>query len=116
MKLVLRLSNFRSFSADYTDLDLDDLTFLLGPNGAGKTAVLQALARMFSLDPALLHVSFRINLDTHQSTCLARMVFHSAGASIIEHAKERKSGSHWTLCWRKPDSNHRSRGRPPPSS
>ena len=28
------------------------MTFLLGPNGAGKTAVLQALARMFSLDPA----------------------------------------------------------------
>jgi stage III sporulation protein SpoIIIAA len=52
IKLVrLRLSNFRSFSADYTELDLDDLTFLLGPNGAGKTAVLQALARMFSLDP-----------------------------------------------------------------
>lgn len=53
MKLVrLRLSNFRSFGADYTELDLEDLTFLLGPNGAGKTAVLQALARMFSLDPA----------------------------------------------------------------
>lgn len=53
MKLVrLRLSNFRSFSADYTELDLDDLTFLIGPNGAGKTAILQALARMFSLDPA----------------------------------------------------------------
>jgi hypothetical protein len=53
MKLVrLRLSNFRSFSADGTELDLDDLTFFLGPNGAGKTAVLQALARMFSLDPA----------------------------------------------------------------
>jgi putative ATP-dependent endonuclease of OLD family len=52
MKLVrLRLSNFRSFSADHTELDLDDLTFLIGPNGAGKTAVLQALARMFSLDP-----------------------------------------------------------------
>ena len=51
MKLVrLRLSN--SFSADYTELDLDDLTFLIGPNGAGKTAILQALARMFSLDPA----------------------------------------------------------------
>jgi hypothetical protein len=47
-------------------------------------------------------------LDTHQSTCLARMVFHSAGASIIEHAKERKSGSHWTLCWREGDSNPRS--------
>ena len=53
MKLVrARLSKFRSFSADYTELGLDNLTFLLGPNGAGKTAVLQALARMFSLDPA----------------------------------------------------------------
>jgi putative ATP-dependent endonuclease of OLD family len=53
MKLVrLRLSNFRSFGADCTELDLDDLTFLLGPNGAGKTAVLQALARMFGIDPA----------------------------------------------------------------
>lgn len=53
MKLVrLRISNFRSFCEDFTELDLDDLTFLLGPNGAGKTAVLQALARLFSLDPA----------------------------------------------------------------
>lgn len=53
MKLVrLRLSNFRSFCPDYTELELDDLIFLLGPNGAGKTAVLQALARLFSLDPA----------------------------------------------------------------
>lgn len=53
MKLVrLRLSNFRSFSADQTEIALDDLTFLLGPNGAGKTAVLQALARMFGFDPA----------------------------------------------------------------
>lgn len=53
MKLErLRLSNFRSFCADYTEVELDDLTFLLGPNGAGKTAVLQALGRLFSLDPA----------------------------------------------------------------
>jgi putative ATP-dependent endonuclease of OLD family len=53
MKLVrLRLSNFRSFGADYTEIDLDNLTFLLGPNGAGKTAALQALARMFGFDPA----------------------------------------------------------------
>jgi putative ATP-dependent endonuclease of OLD family len=53
MKLVrLRLCNFRSFSGDSTELALDDLTFLLGPNGAGKTAALQALARMFGLDPA----------------------------------------------------------------
>lgn len=52
MKLVrLRLSNFRSFGADPTEIELDDMTFLLGPNGTGKTAVLQALARMFSLDP-----------------------------------------------------------------
>lgn len=53
MKLVrVRLSNFRSFCANCTEVELDDLTFLLGPNGSGKTAVLQALARLFSLDPA----------------------------------------------------------------
>jgi putative ATP-dependent endonuclease of OLD family len=53
MKLKrLRLSNFRSFGAAPTAVELDDITFVLGPNGAGKTAVLQALARMFSLDPA----------------------------------------------------------------
>ena len=52
MKLVrLRLYNFRSFGANTTELDLDDITFLIGPNGTGKTAVLQALARMFSPDP-----------------------------------------------------------------
>lgn len=52
MKLVrLHLSNFRSFGPGPTTIELDDMTFLLGPNGAGKTAVLQALARMFSLDP-----------------------------------------------------------------
>lgn len=53
MKLVrLRLSNFRSFGLGPTSIELDNMTFLLGPNGAGKTAVLQALSRMFSLDPA----------------------------------------------------------------
>jgi putative ATP-dependent endonuclease of OLD family len=53
MKLVrLRLSNFRSFGVGPTSIELDNMIFLLGPNGAGKTAVLQALARMFSLDPA----------------------------------------------------------------
>ena len=52
MKLVrLRLSNFRSFGPEPTVIELTNLTFLLGPNGAGKTAILQALARMFSLDP-----------------------------------------------------------------
>lgn len=53
MKLVhLRLSNFRSFGAEFTQIKLDGMTFLLGPNGTGKTATLQALARMFSLDPS----------------------------------------------------------------
>ena len=54
MKLThLRICNFRCFGSVATDLALDDTTFILGPNGTGKTAVLQALARMFSLDPAL---------------------------------------------------------------
>jgi putative ATP-dependent endonuclease of OLD family len=53
MKLVrLRLSNFRSFGPEPTVIEVGNITFLLGPNGAGKTAILQALARMFSLDPA----------------------------------------------------------------
>jgi putative ATP-dependent endonuclease of OLD family len=53
MKLVrLRLFNFRSFGTEPTIIDLANMIFLIGPNGAGKTAILQALARMFSLDPA----------------------------------------------------------------
>ncbi|WP_341235966.1 AAA family ATPase [uncultured Sulfitobacter sp.] len=49
---LLRICNFRCFGGVETEIALDDTTFILGPNGAGKTAVLQALARMFSLDPA----------------------------------------------------------------
>lgn len=53
MKLArLRISNFRSFAQGPTLVELAGMTFLLGPNGAGKTAVLQAIARMFGLDPA----------------------------------------------------------------
>ncbi len=53
MKLArLRLSNFRSFGSSVTTIDLANLTFVLGPNGSGKTAVLQALARLFSIDPS----------------------------------------------------------------
>lgn len=53
MKLVrFRLSNFRSFGPGFKEIELDSMTFLLGPNGTGKTAILQALARMFSLDPS----------------------------------------------------------------
>ena len=54
MKLAhLRICNFRCFGSVVTDIALDDTTFILGPNGTGKTAMLQALGRMFSLDPAL---------------------------------------------------------------
>lgn len=54
MKLThLRICNFRCFGSVATEIALDDTTFILGPNGTGKTAVLQALARMFSLDPTL---------------------------------------------------------------
>jgi putative ATP-dependent endonuclease of the OLD family len=68
MKLVrLRLSNFRSFSTDFTELDLDDLTFLLGPNGAGKTAVLQALAGMFSLALQLQLIAGSESMGDHDS-------------------------------------------------
>lgn len=45
---TLRLSNFQSFGADPTTIDLNDLTYVLGPNGSGKTAVLEALSRLFS--------------------------------------------------------------------
>lgn len=57
MKLAhLRIYNFRCFGSEPTDIALDDTTFILGANGTGKTAVLQALGRMFSLDPALRRI------------------------------------------------------------
>jgi putative ATP-dependent endonuclease of OLD family len=53
VKLVrLKLNNFRCFGGVTTELALDSINFVIGPNGSGKTAVLQALARMFSFDPA----------------------------------------------------------------
>ena len=70
MKLVrLRLSNFRSFGSTATTLELGNLIFLLGPNGSGKTAVLQALARLFSLDPAQRKIrksDFHISSDERE--------------------------------------------------
>lgn len=49
MKITtLRLSNFQSFGAEPTSIDLGGLTYVLGPNGSGKTAVLEALSRLFS--------------------------------------------------------------------
>ncbi|MBU1391721.1 MAG: AAA family ATPase [Gammaproteobacteria bacterium] len=57
MKLsFVRLSNFQSFGPTSTELNLEDLTFLIGPNGSGKTAALQALCRMFALDPSVRRI------------------------------------------------------------
>lgn len=50
---TIRLSNFRCFGAEPTEISLDNITYLIGPNGSGKTAALQALCRMFSFDPSL---------------------------------------------------------------
>jgi len=53
VKLVtLRICNFQSFGAKPVDIKLDSMTYVLGPNGSGKTAVLQALVRMFGVDPS----------------------------------------------------------------
>ncbi|MET9664886.1 AAA family ATPase [Streptomyces sp. NPDC006475] len=49
MKITtLRLSNFQSFGANPTAIDLNELTYVLGPNGSGKTTLLEALSRLFS--------------------------------------------------------------------
>lgn len=57
MKLAtLRLFNFQSFGAEPTELSLENITYLIGPNGSGKTAALQALCRLFALDPSLRRV------------------------------------------------------------
>jgi putative ATP-dependent endonuclease of OLD family len=45
---TIRLSNFQSFGAEATTIELEEITYILGPNGSGKTAVLEALSRMFS--------------------------------------------------------------------
>lgn len=66
MKLTrLRLSNFQSFGPTPTEVDFDDFVALIGPNGTGKTAILQALARLFSIDPSLRRVR---RSDFHQPT------------------------------------------------
>lgn len=57
MKLTqIHLSNFQSFGPEGTPIDMAEMTFLLGPNGSGKTAVLQALARLFGIDPGLRRI------------------------------------------------------------
>ena len=57
MKLqTIRLSNFQSFGAAPTEIQLEEITYLIGPNGSGKTAALQALCRLFAFDPSLRRV------------------------------------------------------------
>ncbi len=57
MKLqTIRLSNFQSFGAIPTEIQLQEITYLIGPNGSGKTAALQALCRLFAFDPSLRRV------------------------------------------------------------
>lgn len=57
MKLqTIRLSNFQSFGAAPTKVELEEITYLIGPNGAGKTAALQALCRLFAFDPSLRRI------------------------------------------------------------
>ncbi|WP_038213269.1 ATP-dependent nuclease [Xenophilus azovorans] len=57
MKLTqIHLSNFQSFGPEATLIDMAAMTFLLGPNGTGKTAVLQALVRLFGIDPGLRRI------------------------------------------------------------
>ena len=64
----VRLSNIQSFAEYPTEMSFEcvDSTFLLGPNGSGKTAVLQALCRMFALDPGSRRVQrsdFHVDAD-----------------------------------------------------
>ncbi|HGA2317308.1 MULTISPECIES: ATP-dependent nuclease [Pseudomonas putida group] len=47
----MRVCGFQSFGAKPVTVDFRKLTFLIGPNGSGKTATLQALCRLFSIDP-----------------------------------------------------------------
>ena len=47
----MRVCGFQSFGSEPVTVDFRKLTFLIGPNGSGKTATLQALCRLFSIDP-----------------------------------------------------------------
>jgi hypothetical protein len=69
MKLQsIKISNFQSFGEEPTTLTIENITYLIGPNGAGKTAALQALCRLFSMDPSLRRVrksDFHVPHDEH---------------------------------------------------
>jgi len=58
MKLTeLRISNFKCFGEEPVSITFDESrTTIIGPNGSGKTAILQALARMFAINPSLRRI------------------------------------------------------------
>lgn len=67
MKLeLIRLSNFQSFGEYPTELTLDEVTYFIGPNGSGKTAALQALCRLFAVNPSLRRIQ---RSDFHVPSC-----------------------------------------------
>lgn len=71
MKLeTIRLSNFQSFGAAPTEIQLEKIAYLIGPNGSGKTAALQALCRLFAFDPSLRRIQrsdFHVPFDEEVS-------------------------------------------------
>ena len=60
----IRISNFKSFGSQATQISFDYLNYLIGANGSGKTVVLEALSRMFGFDPEHRKVH---PTDFHQS-------------------------------------------------
>ncbi len=71
MKLQsIRLFSFQSFGPEPTELPLNDITYLIGPNGSGKTAALQALCRLFAIDPSLRRIrrsDFHVPYDEEEA-------------------------------------------------
>ena len=53
---TIRLSGFRSFGKEATDISFENVTYLIGSNGSGKTAALQALCRLFAIDVSLRRI------------------------------------------------------------
>jgi len=67
---TIRLSNFQSFGAAPTEIQLEKIAYLIGPNGSGKTAALQALCRLFAFDPSLRRIQrsdFHVPFDEEVS-------------------------------------------------
>jgi energy-coupling factor transporter ATP-binding protein EcfA2 len=89
----LRLSNFQSFGATPTTIDLADLTYVLGPNGSGKTAVLEALSRLFSPLEAQRKIrvqDFHMSVDQPDDTPVGQSLAEQPAAPTL--CRHRVSG------------------------